>query len=154
MAQDDFRSWSDSSGKNKIKAKFIKLEENVVTLEKEDGDEVEIELKKLSAADQKIVANLMKEAEDSPFKSKGDDPFKSKSKAKKSSNSKDTDEESEETRTVKVDLSTAEQISLGSTGEPWSVEVAVTESRPATTKSKSIPLPSKTNFFEGLKGLV
>jgi len=153
MAQDDYRSWSDSSGKNKIKAKFIKLEENVVTLEKEDGDEVEIELKKLSAADQKIVANLMKEGEDSPFKSKGDDPFKSKSKAKKSSSSKNADDEPEESRTVKVDLSSAEQISLGTPGEPWSVEVATTESRPATTKSKSIPLPPKTNFFEGLKGL-
>lgn len=152
-AQDDYRSWSDSTGKNKIKAKFVKLEDDAVTLEKEDGDEVEIELKKLSTADQKFVANLMKQDEDSPFKSKGQDPFKSKSKGKKSTTGKSSDDETEGTRTVKVDLSTAEQISLGSTGEAWSVEVPSAESRPVATKMKSIPLPSKTNFFEGLKGL-
>jgi WD40 repeat protein len=156
FAKDDFRSWADASGKNKIKAKFVKLDENLVTLEKEDGEEVEIELKKLSAADQKFVAEAVKEAEDSPFKSKGDDPFKSKSKTKKPKGAKepkDSDDESDGLRTVKVDLSSADHITLGSPGEAWQVEIPAGEVRPATGKPKPISIPSKTNFFEGLKGL-
>lgn len=159
LARDEVRTWADSSGKNKIKAKFVKLEEDQVTLEKEDGEEVEIELKKLSAADQKYVAEAVKEAEDSPFKSKGDDPFKSKSKAKKTSKGSkepkgsDDDDDSGGPRKIKVDLSSADHVTVGMTGEAWQVEIPAGETRPTAGKPKPISLPSKTNFFEGLKGL-
>lgn len=157
VAKDEVRSWADSSGKNKIKAKFVKLEDDTVTLEKEDGDEVEIELKKLSAADQKYVAEAVKEAEDSPFKSKGDDPFKSKSKSKKPKGSKESkdadDDDAGGPRKVKVDLSASDHVTIGLSGEPWQVEIPAGEARPTAGKPKPVSLPSKTNFFEHLKGL-
>ena len=155
-AKDDYRSWADASGKNKIKAKFVKLDETVVTLEKEDGEEIEIELKKLSSADQKFVAEAVKESEDNPFKPKSEDPFKSKSKGKKSkgsADSKDMGEDSGGPRTVRVDLSAAEHIALGAPSDTWQVEIPTDDARPAPTKTKPISIPAKTNFFEGLKGL-
>ena len=155
-AKDDYRSWADASGKNKIKAKFVKLDETVVTLEKEDGEEIEIELKKLSSADQKFVAEAVKESEDNPFKPKSEDPFKSKSKGKKSkgsADSKDMSEDSGGPRTVRVDLSSAERIALGSPGDAWQVDIPEDDSRPVPAKSKPILIPPKTNFFEALKGL-
>ena len=151
--KDEFRSWADAAGKNKIKAKFVKLDETLVTLEKEDGEEVEIELKKLSSADQKYIATAVKDAEESPFKTKGDDPFKSKPKGKKPKSTKEPDDEPEGSRTVKVDLSASDHLTLSSPGEAWMVEVPAAESRPTPGKPKSISLPAKTNFFEGLKGL-
>ena len=156
FAKDDFRSWSDAKGKNKIKAKFVKLDEDLVTLEKEDGDEVEIELKKLSPADQKYVADAVKEAEDSPFKSKGDDPFKSKSKSKKSKGSKeamDSDDESDGPRKVKVSLAGADHIAPTPSGE-WQVEIPEGKADSPTAKPKPVLIPAKTNFFEGLKSVV
>ena len=44
----ELRQWSDASGKFKIKAKFKGETDGVVTLEKEDGEELEIELISLS----------------------------------------------------------------------------------------------------------
>jgi len=152
--KDAVRTWSDAKGKNKIKAKFVKLDGDTVTLEKEDGDEVEIELKKLSAADQKFVADAMKD-EDNPFKNKSDDPFKSKAKPKKGSTTKekDSDDDSGGPKTVAVNLANAEQIALGAPGDEWKIEVPVGEGRPAGSKPKAIPLPNKANFFEGIKSL-
>src|SRR5690349_14633674 len=69
-ADDDLRTWTDSTGKFKIKAKFIKLDEGTVTLEQEDGSEMEISLKKLSTADQKVANELARGEGDNPFKSK------------------------------------------------------------------------------------
>ncbi|MEI8019310.1 MAG: SHD1 domain-containing protein [Schlesneria sp.] len=160
LAKDDFRSWADASGKNKIKAKFVKLEETTVTLEKEDGEEVEIELKKLSTADQKFVAEAVKEAEGNPFKSKGDDPFKPKSKAKtpkgnsKSSmkGSKESDGDSDSPDLMKVDLSSAEHVTLASPTEKWSVEIPKKDPRDAT-KLKPVLTPKKNDFFEKLTGM-
>ncbi len=157
-AKDEFRTWGDTKGKNKIKAKFVKLEEDVVTLEKEDGDEVEIELKKLSSADQKFATEAAKESDDSPFRSKTEDPFKTKPKGKKKTGPAkerdlDANDDSDGTRTVQVDLSSADHISLASPSENWQVEIPAGEGRPVTGKSKPISLPSKANFFEGLKGL-
>ena len=155
--KDDFRSWSDASGKNKIKAKFVKLDDATVTLEKEDGEEVEIELKKLSTADQKFVAEAVKEMADSPFKPKGDDPFKSKSKSKTkpskgSKEPSDSDEESGGMRTIKVNVASADLVTPGTSGE-WQIEIPEAKARPASVKPKPLAIPNKTNFFEGLKGL-
>jgi hypothetical protein len=49
---DDVRTWTDATGQFKIEAKFIKLEKNIVTLERADGTRVEIELSKLKQEDQ------------------------------------------------------------------------------------------------------
>src|SRR4051812_43529194 len=65
----DQRTWTDSTGKFTIKAKFVSLADGKVTLEQEDGSKVEIELTKLSAADQKVAQDLAK-GDDNPFKTK------------------------------------------------------------------------------------
>lgn len=156
-AESGFRTWSDSKGKSKIKAKFLSLENGVVTLEKEDGTEVEIELKKLGAADQQAARDAAKGDDDNPFKSKESDSFKPKGKAKakksKSGAEKPVDEsENDEATEIKVNLSAAEQITLATTSEPWKVEIPATEDV-AEFKPKTAPLPPKTNFFEGIKGI-
>src|SRR5438552_1557723 len=78
----EFRTWSDASGKFTVKAKFVAAADGKVTLEQEDGSTIEVELAKLSPADQKYVAD-QKAAADSPFKKKpAETPFQPKSKAK------------------------------------------------------------------------
>jgi hypothetical protein len=49
------RTWTDSSGKFRIEARFISLAGGQVTLEKPDGVQLRMPLDKLSAADQKFV---------------------------------------------------------------------------------------------------
>jgi len=62
----EMRTWSDKSGKFKIKAKFVESSGDKVVLEKEDGTQVTVPLDKLSEADQKAVAE-MGAAEENPF---------------------------------------------------------------------------------------
>jgi len=153
-AADEQRTWSDSTGKHKIKAAFVSAENGVVTLEKEDGTTMEIELKKLSKADQKFVAEAVKAASDNPFKTKTDDPFK----VKKATPGKSAGLESAEDdsapggpTTVEVDWSNAEQVLLAAT-ETW--QIAPGEAGdPFAAKPKTCSLPRKSNFFEGIKGL-
>lgn len=153
---EEFRTWSDTSGKFKIKAKFVSEKDGTLTLEQEDGSELEIEVAKLSAADQKIVADLKKGA-DNPFKAKTASPFTPKKKGSTKPGTPATgkvgkDVDAAEPRVVKVDWSDAETIAVTAPGDPWKVEVGeATTKLPA--RLKAIPLPAKTNFFEGLKGL-
>src|SRR4051812_25722354 len=65
----DLRTWSDASGKFTLQAKFIASKDGKVTLQRPDGSQFEIELAKLSPADQKYVAEQVK-GEDNPFKPK------------------------------------------------------------------------------------
>jgi hypothetical protein len=153
---DDLRTWTDVTGKFKIKAKFISEANGTVTLEQEDGDELEIELRKLSAADQRVVADLKKQADDSPFKAKSASPFTSKSKtaAKTGTGTRPATADNApagETRNVQVDWLSAETISLSPAESEWKVEVAEVEE--ALARPKTVTLPAKSNFFEGLKGL-
>src|SRR2546430_12045494 len=75
----EFRTWSDASGKFTVKAKFVSAADGKVTLEQEDGSTVEVELAKLSPADQKYVAD-QQAAADSPFKKNpAETPFQPKS---------------------------------------------------------------------------
>ena len=153
-ADDGMRTWSDAKGKFKIKAKFRSLENGVVTLEKEDGSELEIDVKKLSAADQKFATDAAKADDDNPFKSKEEDPFKS---TPKNSKSKSTGKKtgaagrSGEAPTVKANLSSADVVTLSAPGD-WAVEVPKPAAGTAF-KPKTAQLPPKTNFFEGIKGI-
>lgn len=171
-ADGELRTWSDTTGKFKIKAKFVSLAEGTVTLEREDGSELEIELKRLSAADQKVVADAVKAAEDNPFKSKAEaDPFKPKTTNKNStgksapgskkasggtkgaaSKKSAADAPAADTRTVKVNLASAETISLAPPEETWKPK-DLPEPLGFASKPKIAPLPNKTGFFEGVKGL-
>ncbi len=65
------RTWSSKGNKFTIKAKFVELSKDTVTLEKEDGEAVTLTLDKLSEADQKLARQLAEESsEDNPFATK------------------------------------------------------------------------------------
>ncbi|MGE5191803.1 MAG: SHD1 domain-containing protein, partial [Deltaproteobacteria bacterium] len=157
-ADGELRTWTDARGKFKIKAKFLSIENGVVTLEKEDGTELEIELKKLSTADQKFATEAAKKKDDdNPFKTKEDDPFKPKAKAGKSAaktgrgKSSAAAQKSDEPKAVKVNLKGAKLINLTAPTGGWKVDVPTPEEPGFEPKSAS--LPPKSSFFEGLKGL-
>lgn len=154
---DEVRVWTDSTGKHKIKAAFVSVEDDQVTLEKPDGSTIEIPLKKLSKADQKYVADAMKAAGDNPFETSESSPFEGTPKKKmkparpRSDEGEANDLGGGEPRTLKVDYSSAEQISLATT-DNWELEV--TDAGPGfSSKPKTTALPKKTDFFEGLKGI-
>ncbi len=161
LANDEFRMWGDAKGKNKIKAKFVKLEDNVVTLENEDGDEIEVELKKLSPADQKFAAEAAKEGGDNPFKPKSDDPFKPKPKTDKPSAAskdnpsgvKETQAGSEKFRELSVDCSSAEQLLLGASSDTWQIEIPKADAPPAASKPRPTAIAPGTEMHETLVGM-
>lgn len=66
---DEFRNWTDSSGKFSIEAKLIENRNGVVTLEKKDGSQIKVKLDRISAADKKYLKQLV--AARYPRKSKG-----------------------------------------------------------------------------------
>lgn len=159
-----FRTWSDSSGKFKITAKFVSLKGDVVTLAQEDGTEIEIPLKKLATVDQK-EAQKLSEAGDNPFETKKpDNPFESakvkgsskksggrgrRNSGAKSSASKSDLEEDDNVESVDAPISGAKEIALHTADTVgWNLTV------PAPPKdamfpgaAKSVALPGK-EFFE------
>lgn len=154
FSKDDFRSWGDAKGKNKVTAKFVKLEGDIVTLEKDDGEEVEIELKKLSAADQKFVADAVKEADNSPFKKKSSDPFKPKPKTdKKSPGAAEKEEEPREFKSITVKMTSSKPLKLVAPGKSWKVEVPDNEPQSALDEDQTVSLPAKSDFFDKLNGM-
>jgi hypothetical protein len=161
LAAEDTRDWTDTSGKFKIKGKFVSLDDGQVTIEQEDNRELQIPLKKLCAVDQKYVANATAKADDNPFKAKSDDsPFKTKEAGAAKSKARGRGKMASETAEpagaggapVAVDWSQAASISLVAPGEAWSV-AGPKEAATFTTKLKNCALPPKTGFFESLKGV-
>jgi hypothetical protein len=88
------RTWTDSTGKYKVKARFIQLDDDELTLETEEGKTVTMSLKKLSKADQKAAQDAAKEAEENPFKEKDDEgnPFEEGAKGADSGDGDDAPE--------------------------------------------------------------
>lgn len=66
QASAQVRTWTDSTGRHKMQAKFVEVADGKVKLEREDGSQFAIDLKKLSEADQKYVAEQASDAA-SPF---------------------------------------------------------------------------------------
>src|SRR5215468_10467519 len=72
LAGDEPRTWTDTTGNFKLEARFVAQDKGKVTLEGKDGKCFEIEIAKLSAADQKHLAELARKAvPDDPFKQVG-----------------------------------------------------------------------------------
>ncbi|MFY8200447.1 MAG: SHD1 domain-containing protein, partial [Pirellula staleyi] len=69
MRADDFRTWSDASGKFKIEAKFIAVEDDKAILLNKEGKRLAIPLAKLSEKDRGYLEAKMGE---SPFEVIGD----------------------------------------------------------------------------------
>lgn len=59
---DEWRTWKDSTGKYSIKAELIQNRNGVVTLRKENGDEIKLPIEKLSASDRRFLAKMRRES--------------------------------------------------------------------------------------------
>ncbi len=143
------RTWTDSTGRFSIKAKLIGVEDGVVKLQRDDGTEIQIELKKLSKADQQFVA----QAGDNPFR-EAESPFKpSQGSMKQESESRSSGklEIGDEPKTVDVDWSVANSVSLTAPNDTW--ELATPEPAALDFRPRNVSLPPKANFFESMKGL-
>jgi hypothetical protein len=164
MAQ--MRTWSDSSGKHQMKAKFVEVTDGKVKLEREDGSEFSIELKKLSDADQKYVAE--QQGGDDPFKAvpskkkatKRDEDEEEQPRPVKRKRSRPVEENEEDAESespgklVKPKWSNATAIPLTPSKEKWSVKIAAPAESETPRRTRAIPLPPKVDFFEGAKALV
>lgn len=149
LADDEIRTWTDSTGKHKIKAKFVALDGENVTLEKDDGSEVELPLKKLSKNDQQLAKELASKS-DNPFESKSDDPFQSKEK-KATKNTKS----GPEVELLDAPASNASVIALASANDKWDVSVPdVSEDLSLSKKPKIATLPPKASFFEKINQVI
>ena len=145
---DDVRSWKDASGKFSIRAKFVSLENGLVTLEREDGTAMEIDLARLSEADKTYIAGRPK-AED-PFKvAAPKDPFKAKAMPRGGPKG-----EAAEAKAVTPNWSKSRAVALAPESPEWKVAIAAETAPAAVPKARPIGLPVKKEFFERTKGLV
>ncbi|MFL5328286.1 MAG: SHD1 domain-containing protein [Gemmataceae bacterium] len=130
----EMRTWT--SGKFKIEGKFVAVKDGKVTLEKADGSKVEVDLKKLSAADQKYVADQQAE-EDNPFKSK---------------DAKDSNSEPAPAGdpNKSIDWSNSRTVDPAPAESTWKLSVKAGDKSSA---GKTVMLPATTDFFEKLNGL-
>jgi hypothetical protein len=58
IASGEVRTWTDTSGKFKLEAEFVALEDGEVTLRSATGEIKKLPLEKLSAANRKLAAEL------------------------------------------------------------------------------------------------
>ena len=80
----EIEKWVDATGKYTIEASFVSEVDGVVTLQKANGDEVEVPLAKLNTASQERVKELLSMAGDNPFKPAGSEemsPFETKERS-------------------------------------------------------------------------
>src|SRR5262249_26433863 len=129
LAGDEPRTWTDTTGNFKLEARFVAQDKGKVTLEGKDGKCFEIEIAKLSAADQKHLAELARKAVP-------DDPFKQVGPGKP----------------VAPDWSGVRQVDVVAANPDWKVTA-----KPAPEvqfKSAPVALPARQNFFEGCSALV
>ena len=141
------RIWT--SGDFKIQATFVSVADGAVLLKQEDGETVEIELKKLSAADQTYVTRQQQKAAANPFKSKAASPFKSKAARDGGSTEKENSG-----RLVKPNWDDVQAIIATPTSTGWKVPVSDAVPVATAVKSRPVPIPPKTNFFEKSTGVV
>ena len=74
------RTWTDTTGTFKTKARFVALEGDELTLETEDGEQITLALEKLSAADQAMARKIAAKVGPAAPKAdaKGNNPFAAK----------------------------------------------------------------------------
>lgn len=120
VADGELRTWTDSTGKFKVEARFVSQEKDKVTLKDKDGKLFEIETAKLSADDRKHLAELAK----APMP---DDPFKPVGSGK----------------TIAPDWSGVRQVDTAASGE-WKVAASPVTYEPV--KSPAVALPERQNW--------
>jgi hypothetical protein len=130
----EYRTWNDTSGKFSLKAKYVAVKDGKVALQKEDGSQVEIELRKLCAADQKYVSE---QQDDNPFKPKNDMPAEPSGGGLVAATT--------------TDWSSVRMVDPAPATTKWEVPVSATAS--STGNRKPVALPASKNFFEKIRGL-
>ncbi len=137
---DEFRTWTDATGRFKLQAKLVSVDEGDVTLVRENGKEMTIPLKKLSKKDQEYLAKL---ESDNPFQAAEDNPFSPAKPARATSPGR--------LREVTVDWSDSQGLLLNAAESEWKITPPVAPE--AGFRNRSIALPNKRDFFEKLCGL-
>jgi hypothetical protein len=147
---EEMRTWTDSTGKHKIEAKFKEVVDGKVTLARKSGGVMEIDLKKLSADDQEYIAKRLKETEDDPFKLKSDEETSADKEDMESDDNADADKpgkggkgksSSKRIKTVQPDWSKAENIAHAASAETWKLSVPAAPAEGAKLKARAIPIP-------------
>lgn len=72
LAASAMRTWTSKSGKYRVTARFVELNDDTVRLENEDGKTLTVALDKLTESDQRFARKLAEEAEENPFGSDAD----------------------------------------------------------------------------------
>jgi hypothetical protein len=150
-------TWKDSSGTFEIKAAFVGEKDGVVTLRQEDGEELEIELEKLSTLDQNYV-RTQKARMASPFKKKGAaSPFRSKNSVGSKSKSKPEPASDEDAgsgdvqKTVRVNWTKAKLVQPASKNDWAAISIEPVDGSALTEAAQ---LPKKRDFFEKQTGFI
>jgi hypothetical protein len=138
----ELRTWTDSTGRYELQAKFVSVQDNMVTLVRENGAKMQIALDKLSKADQEYVANLESA---SPFKPVDDSPFMPVQPTPKPEPSFGGP------RNVTADWSQSQVVVLDAAGAQWDITPPAADT--SDFRAKSVALPQKTDFFEKLTGV-
>lgn len=144
------RTWTDSTGRFKIEATFKGTSGNKVSLERQDGSLVTIELAKLSDADRKYV----EEQAANPFKpappAEDDNPFKPQA----DSSSRPAAAAVGDARRAAPNWRAATAVPLTPTRGEWKLDVPIGREQAADLKPRIISIPPKSDFFEKASGLV
>ncbi len=154
-ADDEFRQWTDVSGKFKIEAKLVERSEVSVVLENRSGKRFNIQVSKLSKGD---VEFLEKEQADNPFQEMTEQPAaKPKDAApsrKPAASSNSSSPRSSSTWIDPVDWSMVEEKTIIAS-DTWAIPVDESNSGIADQESaeKKVPLLKKQHFFEGMQPL-
>ena len=136
---EEIRTWTDSTGKFKIEAKFVAESGGKVTLENAAGKRFEIPLEKLSSADQKVVADLNTTREN-PFAPVEANPFQQQAGTGAAP-------------TVDIDWSNVPELNPAPVSREWNPNLGGIAAPVDEVAYRPIPTPKKTDFFEKFKGI-
>lgn len=166
VSGEEFRRWSDVTGRFTIQARLITVDGNLAILEQKDGTKVAVEIEKLSPQDRSYLDSLMAE---NPFKPLQEDSAKQPEVAQPSEESPAPPEPKSPLPKapsgkesfqpyflahggpVAVNWTAVKPISVNP-GVGWQVmvpEVALPSPQP-----KTIALPPKTDFFDEISAMV
>ena len=157
LPADEYRTWSDVSGKFTVQARLVRIEENYAILEREDGVKVAVEISKLSPADRQYIERNLPE---NPFIVIED---KSAKKLELPAAPSTSAEEPlagtgfrpyfiEHANTgVAIDWSKVKPIPIDPSVD-WTLTVPY--AKPITRKVQSFGLPAKIDMFEKVTALV
>lgn len=154
------RTWSDKSGKFSVKARFVELKDDKVTLEREDGKKVTLSIDKLNDADRKVAEELAAAAEDNPFEPADENPFEATDEPADDATGDKPPAGESSLKLADADWSQVESIVIGEPGR-WSLapDAAPEIEKPASNKpiilySAVKSKGSEIGPFENVDGLL